>query len=309
MAQLQHVGEFLAKPTPSMGYNNLSCTGNLIAYAHQQDYIVLRPLGPHKLPIKDSEKNTIQTAILASLRGRVVAALVTDLWLQVWDLSRDIVLAEQPTAVASRGAAFVEAGERLFLAVGHGTGAVSIVEFAADFTPTVIAQPQFHAKPVTCIASNAASHATLATGDNTGTLVLWRADFTPIVSIPQSSEDNCITAVCHTGAFVVASYGCGKIRGFFPHSGELRLEICAHSRWITAMCFSGGMIAAVGEDSLVSVWLLPSNENPRASLVGAKQLKNLLLTGVAFTGDGKVMTAAFDNDKILCFAMPGAAVS
>ena len=308
MAQLVQLSEVVVKPTPSIGYNSLSATGNLLAFSHQQECVIVRPLGPHKLPIKDADKSTITSTLIASVRGRVVAAVVTNASTDVWDVSRDVPIARivHVGTEEARGVAVLEIGERLIVLIGHGSGVVTVVELAGDFTPTIIAQPNYHARAISALTVSHGAHTIVASGDACGGIALWGPDFAAHSKVTQQSENECVTSIAIAQSFVVAAFGCGKIRGYFAHNAELRLEICAHSRWINAMsyCPSRNVVATVGDDSVVAVWQLPSTANPRAGLVGAKQLRNLLLTGVAFNAEGKLVTASYDSDKLLVFDLP-----
>lgn len=307
-AELSVCGELQVKTTPSAVYNNLSYSGTVFCFANQSECVVVRPLGPHKLPIADSDKSPITFTAVYSVRGRQVAVVCTSSLIQLWDTAKDTALARIPSDNAeSRGCAVIEFGERLIAAFGHSDGTVAIWEFGADFSPSLLTHVQAHKAPVTSIASSSESAVLFVSADNSGCLQFWNTSFQPFLSIPSVHASECATSVAIAGSsFVAAAYGSGKIR-LFSLSGEMRVEICGHARWINAMSFNRTrmLLATAGDDSTVAVWQLPTVENPRASLVGMRRTKNLLYTGVAFNSEGtQVLAAAFDNDKIVTLAVP-----
>eukprot|EP00331_Platyophrya_macrostoma_P022051 CAMPEP_0176441604 /NCGR_PEP_ID=MMETSP0127-20121128/21299_1 /TAXON_ID=938130 /ORGANISM="Platyophrya macrostoma, Strain WH" /LENGTH=312 /DNA_ID=CAMNT_0017826419 /DNA_START=93 /DNA_END=1031 /DNA_ORIENTATION=- len=311
MPELQVAAELQVKTTPSAIYNNLSCSGNILAFGNQQECVTLRPLGAHKLPVPDADKAPLTFSGAFSVRERPVVVICSSICIQLWDAARDTLLARIPAegGVAARSAALVEFGERLVGGFGMSDGSVVFYEFeVASFEAKVLTQIRAHQAAITSVSASTESPVFFASADISGVITLWSGGFQPIAVIPAVSATECCTSVQIAGpSMIVAAYGSGKIRVFSP-TGEMRVEICAHSRWINAMTFhrTRMLLATAGDDSLVAVWALPTTENNgRASLVGLYRGKNALYTGVAFNPEGSTVTAAaFDCDKFVTLSVP-----
>lgn len=303
--ELEQGSEIPVKGTPSILYNNLSGAADSFCFAHMQDVYVIRPLGAHKLALRDVDKAPVTHVCLASSRGRLIVAISTSAQIQFWDAHKEVLLASIPHSIPqSRGCVLLDFGERLIACCGHGTGEVSFVEFAQDFAATVIKRQKAHHSAITCVSGSVASLAMVVTGDTSGELQFWNNQFKVYVSAP--SEKDCVTAVTCFDSFVAAAYGSGAIRLYLAQTGALRVDIGAHSRWVNAMsyCPQRHLLATVSEDSLLCLWRVPTNENPRVVLVGHKHHQHMIPTGVAFAGDGSsVMVSAYDYDRLKVYPL------
>lgn len=290
-----------------MMYNNLSTAGQIHAFASQTEIVLVRPLGPHKLPQKESDKAPLTHVAVQFARGRTIVAATSNIVTTLIDATKEMPLAciQHGPDAESRGAAMVEIGDRLFVAVGHGTGEVTLAEIGPDFSANVFSKVKAHHASVSAVATNASSPAMIVTGDVNGALQFWNNQFQPFVSVPIPGE--CVTSIAIFGAFVCASYGSGTIRLFLAQTGELRIEVAAHSKWINAIGYSPvtNVLASVSDDSLLCLWRMPTVEDPRLHHIGHRLLTNQLLTGVSFSDDGKtVFVAPFDVDKLHAIAVP-----
>lgn len=291
--------EVPVKLSPSILYNNLSSAGDLIVYAHHGDVAVVRPLGPSRVPIKDSDKSEVTHCCITTARGRPIVAVTTNATTHLWDATKEIVLTTIVHGdTESRGCAVVDFGNNMFCAVGHGTGEVTLVEILPDFTPNVFAKHKAHRFPVTAIAASN-SVAVFVSADTNGDIHFWNNNFLPFTSI--SMNGDCATSVSIFQGFVAVAYGSGTIRLFLAESGQIHCEIAAHSRWINAIAYNPmkNILASVGQDSLLCVWAMPTPQNGEVSPLGFRSFPNQLLTGVAFRDDGTSLTcAAHDVDKL-----------
>lgn len=295
--------------SPSMVYNNMCAAKNTYAYAHQHDVILLRPLGPSKLPLRDADKAPVTHVTALPFRGGVVVAVTTNTHTQLWDIGREAVIAAifHGDASESRGCQVLDFGDKLFCAIGHGSGEVTFAEIGHDFSVNVFAKHKAHRSSVTAVHGSQNSPTLFSTGSTDGELQLWNSAFSPFVKVPAPGD--CVTSICTllTTSLIAVGYGSGAIRVFQPDSGAIRTEIGAHSKWITALsyCPARNVFASCGEDGNVLVWQAPTPASGEIVPVGQRHFDNLLLTGVCFSEDGRVLTvAAFDSEKVTSLILP-----
>ncbi|KAG8345848.1 hypothetical protein ERJ75_000827800 [Trypanosoma vivax] len=149
-----------------------------------------------------------------------------------------------------------------------------------------------------------------ASGDVSGKLVLWNREYKPYLSI---STSECVTGIqiVSDGAFVAVANGAGKLMLVDTHTGETRISVCAHSRWINALSFNSTVNAliSVSEDGYVSLWSTPGKEggagngsmtSAEFNSIATHHLGNVLPTGAALSADGKrVFITAYDTNGVI----------
>ena len=149
-------------------------------------------------------------------------------------------------------------------------------------------------------------------GDGSGSLSFWKLNDMglPIKGSSHKSINDCVTSVqmllgaqmpADAAGMIGASYSSGAIKLFNRTTNELKVEISAHSRPITALTYNGfnNCLASAGEDQLLCVWKMPDNKEGQVRLVAHKHHPNFLLTGCAFSSDGGMLHAnAFESDVV-----------
>ena len=198
MTELQLTKDVALTASPSILYNNLSCLGDSYAYAHQTDVYLVRPLGPHKVPLKEKDRATITSVTTAHSRGRGLLILTSNAETQIWDAQKEVqlsVVSHGPES-ETRGVGVVEMADRLFLAIGHGTGEVEFVELGPDFGANILKRQKAHRGGITAIGTcggRQTSQCCVVSGDTSGELQFWNSQFTAYGSA--AAQNDCVTSV------------------------------------------------------------------------------------------------------------------
>lgn len=103
--------------------------------------------------------------------------------------------------------------------------------------------------------------------------------------------------VAALGPRLLVAYGPGTICLFDAVTYEIQAEVTAHARWVTAIEVREelGFVASVGEDTVLNVWQVDAGTG-RIGLQHSSVVTDKLLTGVALTGSGVVVTAYDSSD-------------
>lgn len=174
--------------------------------------------------------------------------------------------------------------------VGHSMSSLSI---SRDHRAAVTA--------VTIDATNAGSGILAASGDASGNLILWDFEFKKKIEIPSANVD-CVTDVIILvgGVRLAASYGSGKIR-LFSSTGQCDAEVCAHSKWITALGYHAGthQLASASEDCVLNLWSVNVDSDVPIAHKASASVPNGLPIGVALnsTGDA-IFLSSYANPSI-----------
>lgn len=111
----------------------------------------------------------------------------------------------------------------------------------------------------------------------------------------------CVSLAVRKG-FVIAGGMDGCVRIYNLKTGQLRHELVAHSRWLSAMDIhpSRDNIVTAAQDCTVGVWQLPIAGAKAACLMSACSLHDVL-TGVTFCGEENddVAAVAYDADALV----------
>lgn len=313
MSSLSAVAEHTLKLTPSSVYNNLSVANGTCAFASKKDTVVVNGSVCRVIPQQDQRANIVAVSMLPVSSGSATLLFITTTsTTTVWHLQKDSAVLTIPHGEGSpctaAGVADVTGqGDRIFVAAGQQSGKMhfSVVD-CHGMTASTLGLRDGHAGMglVTCCSGAAtSSHVRMVSGSANGELILWDGS-SAVLSRISPLKDECVTGVAIDSTYVAAAFGAGTIRLFQAGTGRLHMEILAHARWINAIAYDpvSRRLASCGDDGLVCVWGLPTDENPRgAQLVGYAQRQNTLWTGIAFTAPGVVTAVAYDSDKITTF--------
>lgn len=153
---------------------------------------------------------------------------------------------------------------------------------------------------ITCVE---ASSSLLASSDDSGLLLVRNPDDNfDVVHRVESDAGYPITAMRFVrDKWLVCGYLTGILRVYAADSLQLRAEVAAHSRAVTALDAWDNHVASVGEDAFLNVWELTGSKNGgggHVRLVSSHAVPNDLLTGVAFAASKSVVTAAYDTSHL-----------
>jgi hypothetical protein len=307
MAELPAPKEVTLSASPSIIYNNLvALGGDTVAYTHQQDVYFVRPLGPHKVALKEKDKAHITSVATARFQNRLIFVLTLNHETQLWDAQKEVQLAvvSHGGAEETRGCASKDGGNHLSLVIGHGTGEVEQALIGADFSVQVINRQKAHRGAITVVTSSARGPASYVSGDTSGEVHLWNDQLQSYASLP-AQQDSVSAIQFLNEEWIAAGYGSGTIRIISARTGQLRCDVGAHSRWITAMSFSpvSNLLASVAEDNLLCLFRITQTPaGPKVEFAGYKIHPNRLPTGVVFSDDGKTATISiYDAEKLLMY--------
>lgn len=119
------------------------------------------------------------------------------------------------------------------------------------------------------------------------------------MSQPGEVPTRCVTFATS----LIVSFGHGVIRVWDMLAKDLRVEICAHARWISSMdgLPDKGIFASVGEDTVLNVWKVEEGTH-EISLLHTSVVADKLLCGVAFTDPISerlpIACVAYDTDQV-----------
>lgn len=198
----------------------------------------------------------------------------------------------------------------VLLMCGTSQGVVIISEYngtASGVALAPISSVNVHApNAVTALDVSGSSSAAFAvSGDSNGGVAIWDQSRTPrSVLTTNTDEKNCVTAakIVACGTLAAVAYGNGKLIVYDTTTTNRLVEVCAHSRWINALayCPERHLLATAAEDEVVQVWIAPQGVTQcRMQLVASYEVKNALPTGVAFSGQGRMVSVAAYDDSLV----------
>lgn len=308
MAELPSATEARLDPTPSALYCNLAVSPDgMIVYAHREEVVVVRALGPARLSQVEAFKAAITSVRFDVLRGRTFVCFTNRFGAFVFDVARDAAILHVPNdgPGEARGCAVVDTGARTAVVVGHTTGEVAICDLNNDLQITGITKVAAHSASITAVAAAPAgpNAIVLATADCEGELRTWNDQLQ--ISGASSFNGDCITGAAMIGSTVAIACGSGQVRLCDVATAQVRIAIGAHSRWINGIDFdpTTQRLATVSEDNLLCVWQMPTAHNGGVALVAHKMHANALLTGCGFSS-GFVTCNAYDTETSWTYKLP-----
>ena len=224
------------------------------------------------------------------------------LWFhKLQDIFEEVAVSMEAPAHYMRGAAsLVSSSGMQCVAIGSSLG---ILVVAAIGGSVLTRLPTLSCSPITAVVS---SSKFLFCGNDEGGIIAFRINsaFDNFLRIP-GKGDAC-TAICCNDSVVVAAFATGHLRVYRSDIGELSIEIAAHARGITGISVhqSQGYLATCGEDCIVNVWTFPDFLSPSGSdmdLAYSCRIDNSMCTGVAWTGDGRLLVASYDTNELAVF--------
>jgi len=188
--------------------------------------------------------------------------------------------------------------------IGTSEGSLILVQAAAcdkyvampDSAPATGA-----ATEVTDICYCAAAQSVFSAHTN-GEIRIWQpaqsGPYTNVATMAGSGQSP--VAISSLGARLLVVYGPGTICLYDAISPEheLQVEISAHARWINgcAVREDQGLVATVGEDTVLNVWQVDPNTG-RVGVHHSSVVTDKLLTGCVFYGSMACVTA-YDSDDL-----------
>jgi len=111
---------------------------------------------------------------------------------------------------------------------------------------------------------------------------------------------SCLKAI---NDLLYVAYGSGHVRVFELSSGQLRLELQAHCRWIHAMDVnpSTNLVVTASEDCHVLMWDINDN---KAELLDSHRIKDSIMTGVQLCKNGRtIVCSAYERNHLLKYQL------
>ncbi|CAH2299100.1 WD repeat-containing 54 [Pelobates cultripes] len=244
------------------------------------------------------------------LPSRVLLVLTSQKGIQMYESDGSIMVywhaldaleTPQGQAVFARGIAPVRGHH---ICVGTSSGLVMVFDIPAKGTNITLAEVLAeHRDAITDIACETCElqdmPADLVTADDAGILCVWKIeeDFKLINKI--SAYGVTCSSVKLWAGIIAAAYGNGQIRVYDALSGELRVQIDAHARWIYTLDIAPetGKLLSGAEDSFVQIWQLNRSTDP-----GAIEVEHLHSECVT---DTKICGARFCDPQGTSFSVTG----
>lgn len=244
--------------------------------------------------------------------NRLVLAVVSQYGVQVYDDDGAMLLfwhclsSDDETPDIETFARGICTLGRDLLLVGTHDGNILTFEFSSA---TKHATPKATLKKhSTAIGDIASFERTLVSGDEIGTVCIWRYDDNEDVALVHTSKSfgNPCTSVSAWDTLVMAAFSTGHLRTFSIQTGVQLSEICAHARSITAVDIAtrAGLALSASEDGFVRIWdLNPGSEF--CDLKFSQRIPDAQLCGARFLsskGQGFAVTA-YDSEELVCFTI------
>jgi len=197
-------------------------------------------------------------------------------------------------------------GSTLF--IGCGTGDILLFTVNAR-SMTLVKKISHHQGPIMALDVNDVDGITvLASADQLGSVVLCEVRNDKVNKIQTFKNDGptpgC-TSVCIGHGFCVAAFVSGHIRMYNIKKKQIQVEISAHTRCINGLDIhpTKHIVAAVSEDTFITVWTLPVKETKIKKLV-CMSPHHSLLSGVQFAGKDKNLIGFCGYDSKLISFIP-----
>lgn len=295
--------------------NNLTCSaGCWLASAHNSVNAGSGKILLHSLTSSSSrdgpEVNNAKSLRHLDLAHGSVLCVSSAQGTQIYNEDATTMLFFQPISDASTdpdrvkfhsGACVVPPYQQIVIGTSNGT--LLPVQVAGENQYYALAEsaPASVTTEVADVCFSAAANIVVSAHDN-GDLRVWTPQPSgPYINSaylpPSGSAPIRIEAL---GSQILVAYGPGTICFYDAISLVLQAELTAHARWINAVSIGAGLIASVGEDTVLNVWSVEPSTS-KISLMHSSVAADKLLTGVAIHAAGgaaAVAVTAYDSDEI-----------
>ncbi|CEM08024.1 unnamed protein product [Vitrella brassicaformis CCMP3155] len=327
-----HTTPVVLKASPSLIHGNLVASQRRIAYAHQSKvcfyavdsercvdgpttskiislhYVHIRKAGPKPMLIVNMANGT-------QMWNQDGTRMLYYLPVQHPQTSATSTSAAQNAAVdigkCHRGAAVCAFPQADHVIIGSSAGELIIIRTDGDAFHSLATRKVASASPVMVVAcSGEGSDQHVMSGHANGEIVWWRPEANGMyMQLPGALQHAQDTPTCMKvlGNTLYCGFGTGHLRVYDAVRRELKIEIAAHGRWINDIDVRhDGLVASVGEDTVLNVWRCPSCDS-EVSLAHSAVVTESLLTGVAFTqrrgdtadeGAFAVCVVAYDSEVL-----------
>lgn len=268
---------------PSLLCNNLTHHGNLVAYCHGEDVVIVDTTTNTRrtLPFKDPPAKIFEVKLCPCSNGAMVLVVAAVDSIQLWlvdpslksirsllthSLSEGASAPGAESALFARGIAATQRGAHVV--VGCSSGAVltfgtSEAEFETPFEASVTG----HGAPVTAVAGALRGDDVIATADERGEVRLWDVPgLTPrhadrgLLDAGPERPDPCSALALVNHELCCAAFLSGHIRIYQASRNGTGIvaELQAHTRCITGLHVDerARFLATVSEDTYLHVWSL-----------------------------------------------------
>lgn len=315
--------------SPSLLYNNCSCSATKLAIAHKDNVYTLDtrsmdgkvPATLDKVALREPLSGVMQVA-WCTVAGQSLLVIATRAGFSVWssDASKQLFsLTHSALGIHTddtlyhfcRGICAIPSTDQLCIGTSWGDILIATVTGEAVSMGTPL---RGHRAAINCIAADEKS---IISGDDTGAIHVWDV---PTMSYRLGYEGAGFpcTSIAVRGDIAIAGFASGYIRIYrvlISAAGKPmhhEVEIAAHARCVNAVDLHPTQytFASVGEDCVVNVWSLPemhSANKTRPSLDMTVRIADALLTGVQFArhaGKGAVphiVVTAYDSHLLRVF--------
>jgi len=318
----KHVMSHPLRVSPSLMSNNLTSNKSLLAYARAEAVIVSNH-GDNKLTsLPFSDKVQVKGVKYMDFGWICVLAVTMVDGFQLWSRDGSRMLFFHPVRPANdSGSCFVRGvgivkGRNEFL-VGDSSGAMHtfLMAQASSGRGLNVKNTKGIREHGSAISDISCSEEYCVSADDRGSFCVF-----DINSAEPSGGHNLMskrlfinaevgfpcTSIAVHGEVFVAAFSSGHLRYYDLSTGDLCVEVAAHSRCITAVALNAdaSIISTVSEDCVLSVWTLPESpaDGDQVELIFTDHVEDRQLTGVTFLVDGhgerKMVASSYDTDTL-----------
>lgn len=322
----QRFSKLAIKATPTLHYNNLTVGGGNLCFTHGNEVHLVAETAVSKGGSADSTQAGIKDSThiyqvkFVTVAGTTYLVLGTASGFQIWDnLGVNIVFnfnlpgggkvqgqESRPPFVRGVTTVKTSSGAEL-VCVGSCAGPIYCFELSGlSFRHTATVTE--HVEPITDLCSelsgkqgeSTSTNNKLVSTDESGKVIIWDANSSSQLTrsnVIEGDGEPCVATVVR-GNRLVCAYASGLLRFFDLNTTTKWMEICAHSRYLSALAIhpTRDLIATSSEDTTINVWTLPE-VGQKAEVVLSAIWADSMICGVVFSGDG-VAACAYDTNEI-----------
>lgn len=312
--------------SPALLTNNLSALQNALSYCAVDQTCLVTLKSEEVRTLADGDtigqgvgRAQLHQIALVQLFGAANAVLAVGNSLQIWNIDLQELLLDwtSPEAAAKgtlpslthRGIAIATAADgACLLCIGSSNGTMHIFTVHAADQVRHSHALVHHQAAIAALASNidSESHTIstsyLASCDDDGCINLFEATSASRFELRHRWEGHGVpcVAVGIMNDTLVGGFYDGSIRLYSLADGQLKAEVQAHSRFLSALAVhpTRPLFASAAEDATFAVWSMADAQQVHTLMSGC--WSNTMITGVAFAGCtyDKIALAGYDTDEI-----------